>query len=176
MAGQFTRSKYDEPYFLARINQSVAPMHNRLYVGQKRNCNKCLPLTGSYYFGDRFDSKNPNQVNIETVLKRQNRPWGSARDRVHWINPKMHNFDVPTVCSKFNDQMPTLLTHPKEHFKEIVLDRFYDLQRDQSAFIFWDTAQNSRLNAKDNYKVKYPILIDINSSLPPSQRNYKNYV
>jgi len=174
MSGKFTRLKYDEPYFRTRVAQSVAPMCNRLYVGQKRNCNKCLPLIGSYYKGDRFDSKNPDQVGIETVLKRQSRPYGQARDGIHYINVRRYNYDVPTVCPKFKDSMPTSLTHPKEHYREMEVDRFYDLHRDQSSWVYWDTSMNTKLAAKDNYRPKYPLPLDVNSSLPIGQRTYKN--
>lgn len=175
MSGQFSNLHYDESFFLSRLDQSVKPLQYRLYVGQKRNSNKALPLYGPYYKGDRFDSKNYNQVDIETRLKRQNRPFGSGRDRIHLVNIKQKNRDVPTVGPKFMNASDSLLTHPKQHFRELSVPNYWwDLQRPQSAFIYWDVSQNTRLAAKDAYRTKWPKPLDMNSTLPPGQRSYKN--
>lgn len=175
MSGRFTRLIYDEPYYATSLKESVSPMFNRLFVGQKRNCKKCLPVVGSYYFGDRFDSKNP-QVDIESTLKGQRKPFGYGRDKMNLIDVKMPNLDAPGFCSKFKDNAPTLLTHPRSHFRELEQFRFYDLQRPASAFIYWGAPQNTQLAAKDAYRTKYPIPLDQMPSLPPRQRVLKNKV
>jgi hypothetical protein len=174
MSGKFTRLKYDDCFFNSRVSQSVGGLYYNLYKGQMKNCGKCLPFIGTQIHGDRFDSKQPNQVDIETAMWRASYPFGCGRDKIHYLNIRQPLLDVYPTCSKFIDDMPTLLTHPKEHYRELEVDRFYDLHRDPAAFIHWDYPMNTQQQAKDNFKVRYPVPIDENPSFPPGQRNFLN--
>jgi hypothetical protein len=136
------------------------------------NCGKCLPFIGKQIKGDRFGSKQPNQTDIETSLWRASYPWGCGRDGVHVLDMKQKNYDTYSTCPKFLDEIDSLLTHPKEHYRELEVDRFYDLHRDPASFIFWDYAVDTKLQAKDNYRTRYPTPIDQNVSMPPGERSY----
>ena len=49
------------------------------------------------------------------------------------------------------------LTHPIQNYKELSIDRFYDLDRNAQKPIFWNFSINSKLEAIDNYVMDCPV-------------------
>jgi len=172
MAGKFTKTFDDDCHIISRTKDNQQQVDFRLYMGQQKNCSPCLPVYGSVPTGQWYDSKNPNLVDDETILKNQSYDRiGCGRDGVWYIDVNQQNVDLNPYCGKWLTPDPTLLSLPKSYFKELEIDRFYDLQRPQQSFVQWDYAANSRLQAKDAFVQLYPTPISANPSIPPVQRS-----
>lgn len=172
MAGQFSNLRDDDCFIVSRVKQSTQPFNYAMYAGQWKNCQPCFPVYGAVPDGQWFDSKNPDLVDIESVLKNQSYPRvGCGRDNVRLLDVNEINPDVGPNCGKWITPMDTLMTHPKQYYKELQVDRFYDLERPQESGVFWDYAVNERLAGKDAHVERYPVPLSMNPSLPTAQRS-----
>lgn len=177
MSGQWTRSWDDNCFINSRNIQSDAPYRYQVYMGQQKNCHRCMPTFGGVPTGQWFDSRDLKRVDIESVLKNQSYPHiGCGRDNYRGLNIYRENKDLDNYCGKWLTPMDTLMSHPKEYYKELQIDRFYDFSgmRPNENYLTWDFATDSRLQAKDGFVQRYPTPISVNMSLPSSQRSSMN--
>lgn len=172
MAGKFTKTFDDDCKIISRTGDNVKQFDFQLYMGQQKNCDRCFQIYGGVPTGHWYDSKNSHLVDQETVLKNQSYSrFGCGRDNVRYLDVNQQNPDADQYFSKFLSADPTLLSHPKWHYRELVVDRFFDHPRAQESHVFWDYSANSRLQAKDAFVQLYPTPISANPSIPPIQRS-----
>jgi hypothetical protein len=109
-------------------------------------------------------------------LKGQNsRPdFNCAREKTWFLNVNQIDVDAKPWCVKALTPIESLMTHPKDYYRELEQDRFYDLPVDNDNYVFWDFSVNTRNMAKDAFVQKFPRILSQNPSLPPAQRSNSN--
>ena len=177
--GVSSRLRYDENYVNDRVVQSTGPIQSTMDPNRISNCNKCTPTAGA---GARpshngwqdnlpvsMANNSPAQqvTDIESVLT--NRNVKKTRGKTGGLNPvdvlkyKTYN---NTTCGKGLDPVYSTLSFPKQFYRELSINRFYDLNINPQANIYWNDSIDSRLEAKDNYNYPYPYSINYDASLP----------
>jgi hypothetical protein len=78
---------------------------------------------------------------------------------------KFKTYDAK-LCDRGLDPLNSTLTYPKQLYREMSINRFYDLNINPQVNIYYDWAVNSQLEAKDNYDYPYPYFSDMDESLP----------
>lgn len=165
----FTRQSYERCAYDDQVRQSVSPLNYALDATQIKNCNECLSVhgprnkIGSYAYRPSslvdVDSllSNRNDINtkcIETELKRY------LRDDIITQNGNFNKYTEKVCQNNFLDAEDTRFTHPKNNYRGLAANRFYKLNKDPQCNIFWDFAQNTRLEARDNYIAEFPDILD----------------
>ncbi len=174
MSGKFTRNHDDPCNIINQNNQDVQRVKYNMYQGQQKNCSPCLTPYGAVPNGRYFTSRNKHLTDIESKLKGQNsRPdFNCGREKTWFLDVTQFNVDSNPQCVKELTPIESLMTHPKEYYRELEQDRFYDLPIDNENWVFWDYSVNTRAAAKDAFVQKYPKPLSQNPALPPAQRTY----
>ena len=164
-------------YYEDRLEQSVSPLLYKLNPNQINNCESCLsvfgPRAGHNGVGDStaipIHATAPAQglVDVESILTNRNVIASKCKDgKVNDIDVTKFQLQHARICNDFLDPIATHLTNPPQNYREIAIDRFYDLDRNPQFNIFYNFSINSRLEAKDNFKEAIPRMISYDPSLP----------
>jgi hypothetical protein len=70
------------------------------------------------------------------------------------------------ICNDFLDPIASHLTNPPQNYREMAINRFYDLPTHPQANIFWDFAVNTHLESIDNYREPIKKLMPFDPALP----------
>jgi hypothetical protein len=165
--GVSSNYKYDEDYIRDDIEQSTAPIMSVLDPNRVKNCNQCLsyfgPRQGHNGWGDSIPLADagltPAQqlVDIDSIMS--NRNVKQDRSKKGMVNPvdvfKFKTYDSK-ICDNALDPLSSIATFPKQLYREMSINRFYDLNINPQVNIYYDWAVNSQLEAKDNYDYPYP--------------------
>ena len=165
--GSSTKLQYDRDFLKDDIEQSSAPLLSVLDPNRVKSNSQCLstlgPRAGHNGYGDNIPIEKsgltPAQdlVDIDSIMS--NRNVKQSRAKSGNVNP-INVFDFKTYdckeCDKFLDPLDTIETFPKQLYREMAINRFYDLHINPQANIFYDWAVNTQLEAKDNYSNPYP--------------------
>ena len=163
--GYSTRLPYDECAYKDKLKESTGPIEYRLLPDQMYNCNSCLYASGTgpraanngrgYDVSRSIKTKyaaSQDLVDVESILS--NRNVKLSKCKTGKVNPvdvmKFKLMDEP-ICNNHLDKESTRLSHPSSNYRDMSINRFYNLVRDPQMNIFWDEAVNSRLEAKDNF-------------------------
>ncbi|ARF10587.1 hypothetical protein Hokovirus_2_114 [Hokovirus HKV1] len=170
--GNSTKLIYDEDYYNDKIRQSTAVGNYNLDTNYVNNCQRCLstlgprtkqgPLSAGVSDVKPYSVPNfGNNVDIESILTNRNMPASkSSNGKLNPINvTNFRTYNLPT-CGHFLDPVSTHLTNPPLNYKGISTNRFYDLNRNPQANIFWDFSVNTQLEIKDNFYEKMPVPLD----------------
>lgn len=164
--GFSTRLAYDNCYINDDIQQSVSPLSYKLNPNQIKNCQACLSV-----FGPRSSAKGPGVstavgnttapsqalVDVESILSNRNVIASKCKDgKVNDIDVMKFPLQHARICNDFLNPIASHLTSPSSTFREIAINRFYDLPTNPQANIFMDFSVNTQLEAKDNWKPKMP--------------------
>ena len=173
--GSSTKLQYDRDFLKDDIEQSTAPLLSVLDPNRVKSNSQCLstfgPRAGHNGYGDNIPIEKsgltPAQdlVDIDSIMS--NRNVKQSRAKKGNVNP-INVFDLKTYdckeCDKYLDPLDTIQTYPKQLYKEISINRFYDLNIEPQANIYYDGAVNTQLEAKDNYENPYPYSLSNTSS------------
>lgn len=180
MFGHSSRLGYDQCYNNDRVSESVGPMLYRLNPNQIHNCNACLsvfgPRTGHNGYGNSTPVGNaiaPAQelTDVESMLQGRNVLQSKCKDgKLNNIDISKYKVQHARTCDHFLDPIASRLTNPPQTYREVATNRFYDLPKNPQANIFWNFAENTQLQAKDNHREKIPKLIDNDPALPKELR------
>ena len=175
--GVSSRLQYDNDYIHDDITQSVAPIMSTLDPNRVKNCNQCLSLNGPRAshngWGDSIPIPNPtltpaqDLVDIDSIMSNRNvKQDRSKKGKVNTVDVfKFKTYDAK-LCDRGLDPLSSILTYPKQLYREMSINRFYDLNINPQTNIYWDGAVNSQLEAKDNYDYPYPYLLSVDETLP----------
>lgn len=175
--GISSRLQYDNDYITEDIEQSVAPIESVLDPNRVKNCSQCLSLNGPRPshngWGNSIPIANPSitpaqdLVDIDSIMSNRNvKQTRSKKGMVNDIDVfKFKTYDA-TLCDKGLDPLSSILTYPKQLYREMSINRFYDLNINPQLNMYYNGAINSQLEAKDNYDYPYPYFLNSDDSLP----------
>ncbi len=159
--GHSSRISYDEACYRDKIYESTGALSYKLDTNNIYNCQECMSSLGPR------TSRNGNSVStsigfppatsqhlvdIDSILSNRNVKLSKAK------TGKLNDIDVTKfslvnmpLCNKFLDPTASRLTDPTQNYRDIPINRFYDLDRNIQEAVFWDFATNSRLESTDNF-------------------------
>lgn len=163
--GKSTSRKYDNCLYVERVDQSTGHLTRQLNTDSIYNKSNCKPLHGGYSSSKGVTTNHDETgmiaprlaaIPIDSVMSQRNYVAGSCNKDL--VNPydftKDKKYNVPVCNSISLDPIPTQLTHSTVDLDDIEMNRFIPLHRNPQSNIYWDTASNTRLETRDNYKPK----------------------
>jgi hypothetical protein len=185
--GEFSRASYDgSDVYISKMRQTTSPMQYRLNSNQISNNNKCVaPLgprpskKGHEMTLPNHDSFAPSQngdvINIESILSNRNVPISkSPKLGANPINIMKYKLKNPTVCGNELNPSSSRLTTPIMTYRELSINRFYDLPIQPQNHIFYDFAANTRLETTDNFSPPEVDVLNDDPSLPRPKAQQKS--
>jgi hypothetical protein len=164
--GHSSRLGYDSCAYSDRLVESVGPLGYRLDPNWQENCNQCLSTLGprSSYMGQGVSTSvghpiatSQKLVDVESVLSNRNvKTTKCKRDGVNPINVTKFGVKHMRVCNDYLNPLSSRLTYPAANYRDMAVNRFYNLDRNPQLNIFYDWSVNTKLEAKDNFVVDVP--------------------
>jgi len=179
--GHSSRLPYDDCAYDDKLEESVSPLKYRLDTHRIQNCDACLstlgPRSGHQGYGvsttsRRTPATSQDLVDVESILS--NRNVLTSRCKTEKVNPvdvTKFTLDHARICNDYLNPEATRLSYPPYNYRDMSINRFYNLPRDPQANIFWDFSVNTTLEAKDNFMPNLPRQADIARSLPREVQN-----
>lgn len=158
--GHSSRLSYDDCAYDDKLNESTGPLKYRMDTSRIHNCDACFAPFGPR---SRYGVSMPNQnqpavsqseelVNLESILT--NRNLSKSRCKRNQSNPvdiTQYKLKNPRICDQSISPLSTRLSDPAANYRDLSINRFYNLNKNPQANIFWNFATNTSLEAKDNY-------------------------
>ena len=170
---------YDPCFIKDDIEQSTAPLRSVLDPNRVKSCQQCLsvfgPRAGHNGWGNNIPIENPGLtpaqqlVDIDSIMSNRNvKQSRCKRGKVNDIDVfKFKTYDCKE-CNRELDPLSSILTFPKQLYREMSINRFYDLNLNPQKNIYYNWSVNSQLEATDNYDNPYPYFLTMDESLPVS--------
>ena len=174
--GHFSRPRYDDCAYPEDLYESTAPYEYVMNPDRIHNCNGCLTTFGprsshngagvSTPHGDTIAAAQ-QYVDIDSVLSNRNVPLSKCkRGKVNPVDvTKIKTQNLP-VCNDYLDAQHTKMTDPPMFYRGAPINRFFDLNKDPQANIFYDWAVNTTLEAKDNFVPDLPVPMTDDDTVP----------
>jgi len=174
--GHSSRLPYDDCAYPDRLLESTNPLKYRLSQDQMYNCRGCLSTLGprASYNGVGVSTNvgnvvAPAQALIDVDSLLSNRSIRTSKCKTGNVNnidmKKFNRVSVP-ICNDYLNPEYSRLSYPSSNYRELPLNRFYNLPKDPQLPIFWDFAVNSTLEMTDNYDPDIPTPLSQYSALP----------
>lgn len=177
--GHSSRMPYDSCAYNDRLGESTGPLGYRLNANSTFNSGQCLSTLGprsSSPMGQgvstAYDVNHPVAtsqalVDVESILSNRNvKNSKCKRDQVNNINlTDINKFKLQHLpqCNDFLNPLSSRLSLPAATYRDMPVNRFYNLNQNPQEPIFYDFAINTTLEAKDNFFVQAPTLWQDNS-------------
>lgn len=174
--GHFSKLKYDKCAYPEDLYDSTSPYTYIMDPDKIYNCNGSLMTCGprssyngagvSLPTGDGIAAAQQN-IDIDSIMSNRNVILSKCkRGKVNPIDVrkiKTKNIPVSNDCL---DGQHTKLSDPAMFYRGVPINRFYDLNKDSQANIFYDWAINTSLEAKDNFIPELPKPMDEVNMVP----------
>jgi hypothetical protein len=164
--GHSSRLGYDKCAYDDKLKESVAPLNYRLNHEQYYNCDQCLSTLGprSSYNGNGVSTSVGHPVatqqalvDVESILTNRNIETSKCRkDQVNKVDVTKFQLQHMRICNDFLNPSASKLSYPAANYRDMAINRFYDLKHNAQANIFWDFSINTTLEAKDNFASDLP--------------------
>jgi hypothetical protein len=167
--GISSRLHYDTNTIHDDEEQSSAPLKSMLDPNRVKNCRRCFSDNGSgprpSYggWGNSLAVSDPGNYpqgqlsDIESILRNLNLKNSSSRSgKMNPINVLDFELHDNPKCSRTLDPVSSLLSFPKQLNRSVSINRFYDLNINPQVNIYYDSAVNTKLEAKDNFVSRPP--------------------
>lgn len=165
--GHSSRLGYDECAYNDRLNESVSPLSYKLSQNYIQNCNQCLSTLGprSSYMGQGVSTSvgfppatSQALVDVESILTNRNlKTTKCRRDGVNPIDVTKFKLQNQRLCNDYLNPLSSRLTNPAANYRDMATNRFYNLNKNPQAVIFYDFSVNTQLEAKDNFVMQPPV-------------------
>jgi len=180
--GHSSRLGYDTCAYSDRLQESVGPLGYRLEPSWQENCQPCLSTLGprSSHMGMGVSTPmgatiamSQKLVDVESVLSNRNlKTTKCKKDQVNPINVTKYGVKHLRVCNDYLNPLSSRLTYPAANYRDMAVNRFYNLDRNPQLNVFYDFSVNTKLEARDNFMVDVPhIWADQSAPHPIQGRN-----
>lgn len=179
--GHSSKLPYDKCFYPDHLEESVSPGDYRLQEFSTYNCSSCFAPIGirsgfngagvstSEKFGPAMSQR---LVDVESNLS--NRHLGQSRcrsGRVNLTDISKLNLNNHSECNhKLSPEYSHYTASPK-NFRDIHINRFYNLKKNPQEPIFYNFAINTTLEAKDNYVPVGPKVLEQRAAYPVEDIN-----
>jgi len=178
--GHSSRLIYDDCYYPDSLSESIEPGNYKLQEYQISNCNACLstlgPRSDRYGFGVSTTAPFKNAAHSQDLTDDESFLSGRTLRASKCRNGKVSIIDMnelklndAKICDRQLVSEHTHLTHPAKNYRDVPINRFYNLFRDPQANIFYDFAVNTTLEAKDNFIPVGPKILPQKAVLPKEE-------
>lgn len=168
---------YDPEFIRDDIEQSTAPLMSILDPNRVKNCSQCLSLNGPRASHNGWGNSIPiaepsitpaqDLIDIDSIMSNRNvKQDRSKKGHVNMVDVFKFKTYNAKLCDRGLDPLNSTLTYPKQLYREMSINRFYDLNINPQVNIFYPWAVNSQLEAKDNYDYPYPYFVGMDETLP----------
>lgn len=170
---------YDTGVYREDLEESLGPGSYRLNPNHIHNNSCCLSTLGPRAVHLGYGVSTPTGaseiapalkvVDIESDLSNRNLKNSKLRNQeVNFMNSKKYGLKNANICDHFLDPIASRITHPAScMYRGVAINRFYNLNKDPQENIYWDDRHDTKLEMKDNYKMKMPHPIENDTTLPP---------
>lgn len=165
--GHSSRLPYDDDVYQDKIYESTTPLNYRINSDLIYNEKRCHSVYGprSGYMGhgvsvprDIGFAPSQDLIEVDSIFSNRNvKASKSKKGNINQINPvKSYVLYDSKLCNSNLDPMYSRDTHPSSNYRDVEINRFYNLPRNPQDHIFVDFATNTRLEALDNFKPSMP--------------------
>jgi len=164
--GRSTRLSYDRDAYPDKLHESVSPLSYRINTNQIYNKDRCFaPLGprsgfmghGVSTFRDIGCAEAQDLADLDSIMSNRNvKTTKARRGHVNPVNPLKFNLHNARQCDNSLRTEYTALSHPASNYRDMSINRFYNLLHDPQENIFVDFAINTKLEAKDNFRPEIP--------------------
>lgn len=159
--GYSSRLPYDDCAYPDKLKESTDPLSYRLNPHQIHNCKQCLSTLGprSGLMGQGVSTHIGHPVataqyvtDVESILTNRNLPTSKCKNgEANPIDVTKFGLKHLGPCNTYLDPMASRLSYPPFNYREMPIDRFYNLPQNPQEPIFWNFAVDTRLETKDNF-------------------------
>jgi len=170
--GYFANLRNDRQYIQEETGRSVAPGLWRMDANPYINLNKCQPMNGPINSSKNTSDVFSRQVDVASILDGRSKPstlanYGSLPDTLDMFQLT----DLPE-CEWYRDTQYSRYDTPARDIRGMATP---DMRLDYPLFdpqcqIFENFSQNTRQQARDNFRATWQVGIDSNSDNYPSDR------
>lgn len=163
MIGHSSRLPYDNCAYPDKLKQSTDPISYRLNKNYIHNCNRCHnyngagPRTTTMGFGDSTIGKVGHApfndlIDVDSVCRNLNVKTSKCKKgKLNPINlTKSKGVDY-VGCGNYTNPEYSRLSYPSSNYRDMSVNRFFNLHHDPQETIFWNFSHNTTLEAKDNF-------------------------
>lgn len=165
--GNSTRLPYDEETYADKVSESTYSLNYRVNSNQIYNEQRCFAKFGprSGYMGhgvsvprDLGYAESQDLIDVDSIFSNRNtKNSKSKKGRVNPENPiEKYKLYDSNVCGNELNPFYSKDTHPASNYRDLEVNRFYNLPRNPQEVIFENFAVNTRLEAKDNFVQNNP--------------------
>lgn len=164
--GHSSRLPYDECAYPDKLRESTSSGNYKLSTDQIYNCDRCLSTLGprSSYMGHGVSravntkyAESQDLIDLDSIMSNRNVKTSKCkRGKVNHADLSKYELSHAKMCGNALDSEYTKLSHPPSNYRDMNINRFYNLIHDPQEPIFWDFASNTRLEAKDNHRPQMP--------------------
>jgi hypothetical protein len=173
----FNRNKYDKCAYNLQMERSTNPGDYRLAAEFAENCDQCFSSFGPVgsksdvsLVKENMDLSFKEMTEVESALSWRNQLLSKCNNNATPLNK--FNVHHKTVCNNSLTPEDTRFTFPLDNFRGMSLTEYMlepYLHVNPQCMIQHNDDKiglNSRLNAKDNYKLVNPKMVDSEEALP----------
>ena len=161
--GHFSKLGYDQNAFEDRVDESTSALNYQLSTDAIYNCDGCLSTLGprSRFGVSTYRETGPAEsqylTDIDSILSNRNVKASDAKTgKVNLYNLSSLKSHNKRLCNNTLNPENSRLSHPSSNYRDMNVNRFYNLIHNPQEPIFWDFSVNTRLEAKDNYRPDMP--------------------
>ena len=176
--GYSSRIPYDDRSYKDKVFESTGPLQYRVNENYNYNCDACTSTFGprSGYMGHGVSMPIKNKpavsqaeelVDIDSILSNRNVLKGRDRSsHFNHVDVTKFKLEHPRLCNNYLNYKSSRLSHPAATYREMAIDRFYNLNKNPQENIFYDFAENTSLTAKDDWFIDVPKLWSNTAGIP----------
>lgn len=176
--GYSGRLPYDKGAYDDKLKDMTGSVSYRVNPNYVFNCDGCLSTLGPRAFHMGYGVSTPagnvvaagqhkDVIDLESELTNRNLKNSKLKSQeVNFIDVSKYGVKHAKVCNHFLDPMASRIMNPPCTYREMAINRFYDLNNDPQTNIYWDGARNTKLEAKDNFKPRMVKPKDFDATLP----------
>jgi hypothetical protein len=182
-AGHFSRARYDKNTYQENLYDSTAPYSYTMNSDRIHNCGGCLTTFGPRggFLGAGVSSPTgdviaagQNNIDVDSITSNRNVSLSKCkRGKVNPVNITNIKTKHIQECNDYLDSQHSRMTDPAMFYRGAPINRFYDLDRDPQANIYYDWGINTGLEMRDNYDPSIPIPLDNDMTLPKNNKDYR---